>query len=189
MSDSYHYERVIKEADTPEFINSYLESIADEIKRLEALIPIARARALFIEKYVRHYYRVTVFYHDSKHAGVYRPGKYDPALNRWLKDYSRPEVKGAYFSVRVDHRIYSNGILKSDEYDQGASLSFGPKEKETALKYVEYLEKLYGIKLIPRDELIKRDPEIRNYAIILGSLWYYWLPGADQYPPALKEAV
>lgn len=171
MSDSYHYERTIRECTDPAYLPSIIEGLEDEIKRLEALRPIARARALYMDRNIRHYYRVTVFYHDSKHAGVYRPGKYDPALNRWLKDYNKSEVKGAHFSVRVDHRVYDNGVLFSDTYDYGSSLAFGPRDKGIVLEYVVYLKKLWGLTFYDREGLIAQDPEIRHYGIIMGSIW------------------
>lgn len=176
MSDSYRYERDIREALTEEEIRSTIETIDREIDRLKALKPIGEARIKYIAGNIRHYYRVTVYYHDSKRPAVYRPSKYDPEIGRWIRDYTNPEKTGAHYSVRVDHRVYDNNILFSDYYDQGQSLSFHYKDKAGVKEYVKYLTALYGLTIYPREELIKKDPEIRNYSIKCGSVWYYWLP-------------
>lgn len=168
--DAYRYESEIRDSMDLERLKSLARNMEEDIKKLEALRPALIARADHITRFIVHKYRVELFYYDSKKPWFYTPA-YKTESGEYKKNYSAGERKGAHFRIRIDHRIYEGGKKIKEEYDEYRSLAFSPKQKEEALEYIHSLAKEYGLELLERDEMIKINPEIKNYSLVLGSLW------------------
>jgi len=170
--DAYSYEKEIREALTVDQIESLKNYMDEDLKKLEALKPLIELRREHISRFIVHKYRIELFYHNSKYGGsFYRPSYKNPKSGEIMRDYQAGDKKGACYSVRVDHRVYEGGKIIKDEYDQYKSLSFRPGDKALCMEYFEGLQKLYGLKVLPREEMIKINPEIVSPALIMGSLW------------------
>lgn len=170
--DAYRYEREIREALTVDHVKDLKRYMEEDILKLEALKPLIEKRIEHITRYIVHKYRIELFYHNSKYGGsFYHPSYKNPKSGEIMRDYQAGDKKGACYSVRVDHRVYEGDKLIKDEYEQYQSLSFSPKDKALAYEYFESLQKKYNVKVLPREEMIKINPEIRSEALIMGSLW------------------
>lgn len=170
--NAYRYEQEIRDCVTTDHIKDLQKFLEEDIKKLEALRPVIIARADHIARFIVHEYRVELFYHNSKNPGFYHPAKKDPITGEFRRDYSLGDKRGAYYSIRVDHRVFDNDKLITEEYDQYKSLAFSSKDRDLAIEYFNSLALKYNLKVLPGDYLrTLPDMGIVNTDLLMGSIW------------------
>ena len=170
--DSYRYEREIRDCLSNDHLGDLSRSMEEDIKRLIALRPLINTRADHISQFISHFYRVEFFYYNAKQGGSFHNSVKDPKSGEFRRDYSSlGDRSGAHYTIRVDHRVTEAGKIIVDEYKEYESLSFSSKQGGEAEEYYNSLIKKYGLISLPREDLLKNNPDIRSPSLIKGSEW------------------